>query len=60
MAFISSTVKLVFFGSSLSLGSSSVKFFMDCFGLETANKSDYEALGRYKCAVEILNKSCVN
>ena len=32
---------------------------MDCFGLETANKSDYEALGRYTCAVEILNKSCV-
>lgn len=35
---ISSGVNLVFFGSSLGLGSSSVKFSMGCFGLETANK----------------------
>lgn len=42
---------VVVFGSSLGRGSSSVNFFMDCFGLETANKNDYETLGKYKCAI---------
>lgn len=49
--FISSRVKLVFFGSTLGLGLPSEKFLMDYFGLGTANKSDYEALGKYKCGI---------
>lgn len=49
----SSGVRFVFFGSSLGLGSSSVKFFIGCFGLETANKKVMKPLADvnvlYKC-----------